>query len=191
MGRYEVTQSQWLGVIDANPSKHQAGGMYPVEQVSWNQAQDFICQLNALTNLEFTLPSEAQWEYACRGGGLNVSVVGGTEDGLSVDETIPYPEVNHGVPNTAGLYGMNGGLWEWVADVYEDNLNVSVYSEFLRNNPLHTGSNDYRFSTADYPRINRGGAWTIGSNPTRCSLRHFDEAGMRNFFTGFRVSLPD
>jgi WD40 repeat protein len=191
IGRYEVTQSQWLRVIDANPSKHQAGGMYPVEQVSWDQAQDYVCRLNSLTNLEFTLPTEAQWEYACRSGGLDVSHAGGTENGLEIDETIPYPEVDQGSPNTAGIYGMNSGLWEWVADVYEDNLNLSVYSQRFRSNPLHTGSNDYRFSNADYPRINRGGTWSIGSNPTRCSLRHYDRPGMRNFFTGFRVSLPD
>jgi WD40 repeat protein/formylglycine-generating enzyme required for sulfatase activity len=191
MGRYEVTQSQWVAVVGANPSKHKAGGLYPVEQVSWNQAQDFICKLNSLTNLEFTLPSEAQWEYACRGGGVEAPHADGDENGLSIDEAIPYPEVNQGSPNIVGIYGMNSGIWEWVADVYEDNLNISVYSELLHDNPLHTGSNDYRFSTAEFPRINRGGTWTIGSNPTRCSLRHFDEAGMRNFFTGFRVALPD
>ena len=159
--------------------------------MSWQQAIEFCQWLTTKTGLEFSLPTEAQWEYACRGGGAEAPHTGETEAGLSIDEAIPYPEVNQGSANAVGIYGMNSGLWEWVADVYEDNLNISVYSELLHDNPLHTGSNDYRFSTADYPRINRGGTWTIGSNPTRCSLRHFDEAGMKNFFTGFRVSLPD
>ncbi len=89
--------------------------------------------------------------------------------------------------NAAGISGMSGGPWEWVADIYEDNLNVAAYPRHSRNNPLYTGSNDYRFSTAIYPRVNRGGSWDIGRNPTRCSLRHFDNPGLESFFQGFRI----
>ena len=196
IGQHEVTQSEWAKVMQTNPSRFQGGGNYPVEQVSWDQAQEYVCRLNELTGLEFRLLSETEWEYACRSGGNKVTHAvetpksnGNSASGnsnSSVDAG-PTREVDLESTNTAGVSGMNDGPWEWVADIYEDNLNVAAYPRHSRNNPLYTGGNDYRFSTAIYPRVNRGGSWDIGKGPTRCSLRHFDNPGLQSFFQGFRV----
>jgi len=198
IGQHEVTQEEWQKVMHTNPSRFKRGGNHPVEQVSWHRAQDFVCELNELTGMEFRLPTEAEWEYACRSGGDEVTYPVATKvSDPSTQSTIAaepgenaadYP-VEPQAANESGLAGMGDGVWEWIADVYEDNLNVPVYSRHWRNNPLYTGSNDYHFSTAIYPRVNRGGSWDIGDNPTRCSLRHFDDPGLNSFFHGFRVAV--
>jgi len=198
IGRHEITQGQWQKIMQTNPSRFKRGGSHAVEQVSWHQAQEFVCRLNELTGMEFRLPSEAEWEYACRNGGKEISYsiegiasapVDRTLDADPSDDNAFARAVDEGPANTAGLMGMGDGVWEWVADVYEDNLNVSVYSEHARNNPLYTGSNDYRFSEAIYPRGNRGGTWDINRNPSRCSLRHYDDPGLRSFFHGLRIAI--
>jgi len=198
IGNHEVNQDEWSRVMGTNPSRFPGGGQQPVEQVSWDQAQEFVCRLNERTGLEFRLLTETEWEYACRGGGgqqayspAGVSISGSTASSVEGSTTAGGSSgtAESESMNAAGISGMNDGPWEWVADIFEDNLNVAAYPRHARNNPLHTGGNDYRFSSAIYPRVNRGGSWDIGKNPTRCSLRHFDDPGLQGFFQGFRVGL--
>ena len=138
MGKYPVTQAQWQAVMGNNPSKFK-GAERPVEQVAWNQCQEFVKKLNAHPPLSplnkggsqggwvFRLPTEAEWEYACRAGTETAYSFGddpvplgdyGWFDGNSGGETHP---VGQKQPNAFGLYDLHGNVWEWVADTWHDN----------------------------------------------------------------------
>ena len=122
--KYEVTQKLWTAVMGDNPSKVQ-GDNLPVEQVNWNDCQTFIAKLNELTGKHYRLPSEAEWEYACRGGKISKSYkyAGSNNldevawyDGNSDGRTHP---VGQKLPNELGLYDMSGNVWEWCQDMHE------------------------------------------------------------------------
>lgn len=121
MGVFEVTQDQWIAVMGSNPSYFkEGGGQLPVEQVSWDEANEFIRRLNALTQKRYRLPTEAEWEYAARSGGREETYAGGENlDELgwysknSGSKTHPVGQKN---PNGLGLHDMSGNVWEWVAD---------------------------------------------------------------------------
>ncbi|MCW5199985.1 SUMF1/EgtB/PvdO family nonheme iron enzyme, partial [Desulfobulbus sp. F1] len=122
MGQYEVTQGQWKKIMDANPSEFKKGGNYPVEQVSWDDAQDFIKKLNSSTGKSYRLPTEAEWEYACRANSSSRYCGGDDLDALawhsknSGGSTHP---VGGKQGNGFGLYDMSGNVWEWCADQYD------------------------------------------------------------------------
>ncbi len=187
MGRYEVTQGQWKKVMGNNPSYFKKGDNYPVEKVSWNDAQKFIEKLNAHYGGKYTfrLPTEAEWEYACRSGGKKIKYPWGNElgrnnancDGCGSrwDDESTAP-VGSFTPNSLGLYDMSGNVWEWVEDVYSKH----AYGQHSRRNPIYTGSGS--------DRVLRGGSW--GSNPrcVRCAHRGVISPGNRYNDLGFRLA---
>ena len=125
IGKYEVTQEEWEAVMGSNPSYFK-GKKLPVEKVSWDNCQKFIRKLNKLTGKQFRLPTEAEWEYASRGGSMSrgYKYAGGNDlgsvawyDGNSDNKT---HEVGKKQPNELGLYDMSGNVWEWCQDWYWD-----------------------------------------------------------------------
>lgn len=122
--KYEVTQELWMEVMTENPSEMQ-GDSLPVEQVNWNDCQTFISKLNKLTGKNYRLPTEAEWEYACRGGKRTKGYAySGSDD---IDQVAWYDANSEGKthpvgqkqPNELGLYDMSGNVWEWCQDMYE------------------------------------------------------------------------
>jgi formylglycine-generating enzyme required for sulfatase activity len=124
MGRYEVTQAQWQAVMGNNPSRFK-GDNLPVEQVSWDDAQEFIRRLNARGDgYTYRLPSEAEWEYACRAG--TTGDYAGNLDAMAWYDKNSGPQthpVGQKQPNGFGLYDMHGNVWEWCEDWYHDGYN--------------------------------------------------------------------
>ena len=152
MGRYEVTQSQWESIMGKNPSKVK-GSNDPVENVSWDDCQDFIEKLNkSLPSGKFSLPSAAQWEYACRAGTTSLYSFGDDKSLLS-QYACSYPDakrhepVGQRKPNNWGLYNMLGNVTEWCADRYN--------SEFFST----TNPDKYFSPPHMHNRIDRGGSY--------------------------------
>lgn len=123
LGQYEVTQELWVAVMGYNPSNH-IGDNYPVEQVSYNEVQEFISRLNKITGVTFRLPTEAEWEYAaCGGSESNGYYFPGGNDLMNIgwnkinSEDMTHP-VGNLIPNELGLYDMSGNVWEWCSDWY-------------------------------------------------------------------------
>ncbi|WP_052507291.1 formylglycine-generating enzyme family protein [Desulfonatronovibrio magnus] len=181
MGKYEVTQGQWTGVMGSNPSYFKSGNNYPVEQVSWNDVQDFISKLNSEGNSTFRLPTEAEWEYAARSGGRAEKYAGGDDlDSLGwywSNSGSRTHEVGTKAPNGLGIYDMSGNVLEWVSDWYSDNY----YSVSPRDNPQgpETGSS----------RVIRGGSWIFDAWDCRAAIRPYVTPGFRDFSLGFRLAL--
>lgn len=180
IGRYEVTQAEWRAVMGYNPSYNE-GDNLPVEQVSWNDCQDFINKLNQLTGLKFRLPSEAQWEYAARGGkhsrGFKYSGSDNIGDVAWYDENSgsTTPQVGTKQPNELGIYDMSGNVWEWCGDWY------GSYSSSDQVNP--TGPS----SGSDH--VLRGGSWGNNAGDCRVSYRFRYFPSLRHYSCGFRVVL--
>ena len=184
IGKYEVTQGLWKEVMGENPSHNKAGDNYPVERVSWEDCQRFIERLNNRTGLNFRLPTEAEWEYAARGGrksrGYKYS---GTTydlesvawyDGNSGNETHP---VGRKSPNELGLYDMSGNVWEWCQDWY------GSYGSSAQTDPmgLQSGAG----------RVFRGGGYisVSGARYCRVSCRADFGPGGRDSSIGLRLVL--
>jgi formylglycine-generating enzyme required for sulfatase activity len=181
IGKYEVTQVQWRKIMGSNPSKFKSGKDYPVETVSGHDAQQYISKLKQLSGNSFSLPTEAQWEYAARSGGRNQKYAGGNNA-----DSVAWYDSNSGgkthrvgtkSPNGLDLYDMSGNVWEWCEDVYDK----KAYSKHSRNNPLVTsGSNS---------RVLRGGSWRDDPRDVRAAFRHRFSADLRRSRVGFRLCL--
>jgi formylglycine-generating enzyme required for sulfatase activity len=185
LGKYEVTQLQWMKVMGDNPSyyKRKIGDApRPVETVSWDDVQQFIAKLNAMTGQKFRLPTEAEWEYACRAGSETRYHFGNDEEQLgeyawygdnSGNRTHP---VGQKKPNAFGLYDIVGNVWEWCADRYgKDYYKVSPESD-----PKGPESGKYR--------ILRGGGWHWPSIGLRSANRYYHLPSYSYSNMGFRIA---
>lgn len=167
MGKYEVTQGQWQQIMGNNPSSFsRCGADCPVENVSWNDAQQFIQRLNQRSGKQYRLPSEAEWQFACTSGGKNEEYCGGNNvdavawygyDGNSGNTT---HEVGQKQPNGLGIYDMSGNVWEWVQG-----------------------------ADGSY-RVARGGSWSYLAKYARASYRNTSYPGHRYYSLGFRLLFP-
>ncbi len=181
MGKYEVTQALWTSVMGDNPSHHE-GDDLPVENVSWNDCQTFIEKLNSLTGKNFRLPTEAEWEYAARGG--NKSRGYKYAGGDNIDDVAWYygnsGNKTHAVgtkqPNELGLYDMSGNVREWCSDWN------GGYSSSAQTNP--TGA------TSGFLRVRRGGGWGDIAMDCRVSRRYILTPDYSLNFLGLRLALP-
>jgi len=185
----EVTQGQWKAVMGSNPSYFNGcGDNCPVEAVSWNDVQGFIKRLNEKEGKsKFRLPTEAQWEYACRADTITPFSFGNclSTDQANYDGNYPLAGCSKGKyrkktirvgsfrPNARGLYDMHGNVWEWCQDWYGD------YPSGTVSNPKGPASGS--------ARVLRGGSWNFNARICRSADRDRSEPGYRNDNYGFRL----
>lgn len=181
MGKTEVTQGQWERVMRSNPSYFEKGGTYPVEQVSWDDAKAFIRKLESMHGgrYSFRLPTEAEWEYACRSGGKEEKFSGGSDASRVAWYEDKSWSSTHAVgtkaPNGLGLYDMSGNICEWCEDIYS----VDAYEKHRRNNLINTSGGPNR--------VVRGGGWSTAPKSVRCADRSGVAPAGRNNLVGFRL----
>jgi formylglycine-generating enzyme required for sulfatase activity len=192
MGKYEVTQAEYEKISGENPSRFKVGGDYPVEQVSWEEAQLFINKLNDKSGSTYRLPTEAEWEYGARantttpfsfGDTISTSqanynskyIYGKGREGAAIDRTT---RVGTYAPNEFGLYNMHGNVMEWVSDWYGE----KYYSSSPRQNP--TGPSE------GTERVYRGGDWYHAPYIARSGDRHKHSGDLHKRYLGFRLLLP-
>ena len=179
LAKTEVTQAQWEAVTGSNPSTFK-GTNLPVENVSWEDVQAFIEKLNEKQSRpqgwKFALPTEAQWEYACRAGEKG-PFSGGSPDDVSWhygnSGGNPY-EVGQNLANVWGLYDMHGNVWEWCSDWYDGTLKRGT-------DPVGPYSGEYR--------VFRGGSWRSDASYCRAASRGRESPGFRGNHLGFRLAL--
>ena len=183
IGKYPVTQAQWRFVMGNNPS-YFTGDNLPVEQVSWNDVQVYIEKLNEMTGKNYRLPTEAEWEYAARGGNKSQEQNYKYSGSNNIEEVAWYWEnsdskthpVGTKAPNALGIYDMCGNVWEWCNDRYGD------YTEDPQTNPQGPDTG--------YGRVVRGGSWYYFAHFCRTTSRDASEPTDRYFNLGFRLVLP-
>ena len=203
IGKTEVTQALWKAVMgkravepsflgklfgaevtykDDNPSDFK-GDNKPVEQVSWDDCQIFVRKLNAATGKNFRLPTEAEWEFAARGGNKSKNFKYSGSD--NIDDVAWYvansgdttQDVATKRPNELGVYDMSGNVWEWCSDWHGD------YSSSAQTNPTGAKSGSCR--------VFRGGSWSWLAWNCRSSTRGYNSPGSRNYFLGLRLALSE
>ena len=183
LGKYEVTQAQWVAVMGNNPSKFK-GRNNPVETVSWHDTQEFITRLNAKEkHARYRLPTEAEWEYAARAGTSTTYFFGDDKNALSgyawyhdnaSDATRP---VGQKQPNAWGLYDVYGNVREWVQDWYEE--------KYYANSP----ETDPQGPPSGKQRVDRGGSWGFNAMFCRSAFRGDVLPDSRMGYLGFRLAL--
>ena len=178
IGKYEVTQAQWQAVMGNNPS-YSKGDSLPVEQVSWEDVQDYLKKLNAKTGKKYRLPTEAEWEFAARGGIKSKKYVySGSNDVNLVGWTVDNPgthSVGQKQANELGLYDMSGNVWDWCSDWYD--------ADYYKSSP----SSDPQGAASGSSRVIRGGGWGGTAEYCRVSYRDNSAAANRAGALGFRV----
>ena len=171
IGKYEITQAQWQAIMGSNPSNFKGSGNLPVERVSWNDVQEFLSRLNSATGRNYRLPTEAEWEFAARGGTAEKFCPGGCEySGSNNVNSVAWYDANSGdrthpvgtkAANELGIHDMSGNVWEWCEDAH-----------------------------GSY-RVNRGGGWiNTDLSYLRVTGRYSDSPSIRSNLLGFRVVLP-
>ena len=198
MGKYQVTQAQWRFVaqlpqvnrdLEQDPSRFK-GDNRPVEQVSWEDAVEFCDRLSQYTGRTYRLPSEAEWEYACRAGSAKPFAFGDTitTNEVNYDGNYTYGNAPKGEyrgrttpvgtfqPNAFGLYDMHGNVWEWCADTWHDNYEGAP----------NDGS-AWISETNQNVKLLRGGSWYNYPELCRSAYRAYDNLDFNNYYIGFRV----
>ena len=190
MGETEVTQALWKAVTGYSPTTEAAkqwyyekglGDNYPAYYISYKDVQSFITKLNSLTGERFRMPTEAEWEYAARGGkkskgytysGSNTigNVAWYTDNSSSKTHTVKTKAANE-----LGIYDMSGNIYEWCSDWY------GTYSSSAQTDP--TGP------TTGHNRVSRGGSWSRNATKCRCAYRLITIPSYRNLNVGFRLAL--
>ncbi len=181
IGETEVTQELWLAVMGSNPSNFK-GYSNPVECVSWNNCQDFVRKLNSYTGEHFRLPTEAEWEFAARGGNKSK---GYQYSGSNNLKKVAWYHNNSGskthpvatkTPNELGIYDMSGNVAEWCQDWY------SYYNISAQTNPTGPGSGS--------DRVDRGGSWVSGTRFCRSADRSY-YPNSKSYSLGIRLVLSE
>ena len=178
IGKYVVTQKEWQAIMGSNPSVIKRGDL-PVTNISWNEVQKFLTKLNAQTGKQYRLPTEAEWEYAARGGNKSERFeYAGSDDADEVawyqDNCTQLQPVGQKKPNELGLYDMSGNVWEWCQDWYNN------YSPSAQTNPVGLGTGS--------GRVVRGGSWGNFPQYCRVAFRFYNSPGYRLFNLGFRLA---
>jgi formylglycine-generating enzyme required for sulfatase activity len=203
LGRFEVTQEQWEAVMLTNPSQY-VGARRPVENVSWNDVQDFIGRMNRFGRRTYRLPTEAEWEYASRAGSTTAYPWGATflpegcryanvndrtfrdaapKDPLSQmsvdcsDGFYRTAPVGGRLPNALGLHDMQGNVWEWTADGYHPSYDRAP-----------TDGSAWGGASAHTDHVLRGGSWHSLIRRHRSAQREKEPADYRIGYTGFRLA---
>ena len=191
LGKFLVTQEQWKIVMGKDLPYRRLGPLHPADRAAWKDASAFCQRLGEKTGLAYRLPSEAEWEYACRAGSaapfscgptLTTDLANYCGDHVFADE--PQGLYRHGTspvgsfpPNAFGLFDMHGNLWEWCADDwFEDYTGAGMDSQ-----PRKSGKSLFK--------VVRGGSWHETPNHCRSAVRLKFEAGERDDYVGFRVAL--
>ncbi|WP_051347470.1 formylglycine-generating enzyme family protein [Dolichospermum circinale] len=190
MGKYPVTQAQWERVaylpkvkidLRSKPS-HFQGVNLPVENVSWHDAQEFCARLSKATGKLYRLPSEAEWEYACRANTTTPYYFGDTITSDLVNHRNKYgqtTEVGKFPPNAFGLYDMHGNVWEWCEDGWHENyINAPIWP---------TTNSSIAWMSNDNNRVLRGGQWYLNPSYCRSASRSYNSGDRRNKDNGFRL----
>lgn len=192
VGRFEVTQGRWKSVMGGNPSHfNSCGDVCPVENVSWNDVQDFLKKLNARSGQRYRLLSEAEWEYAARAGAPTPFHTGqaingrqanfnddftynGDAKGLYREKTV---SVGSFKPNAFGLFDMHGNVWEWVQDAWHDNYEHAP-----------TDGSAWESGGVQSRRVRRGGSWHSIPRYLRSAMRYWSTPDDLNNSIGFRLA---
>ena len=180
IGETEVTQALWVAVMGSNPSQYTGDLNRPVESITWNDCQEFITKLNQMTGKTFRLPTEAEWEFAARGGNMTHGYKYAGSNTLNdvawsqnyVDTTQP---VGQKTPNELGLFDMSGNVWEWCYDYYD------TYSSDAQTDPMGP--------TSGSERVARGGAFFNGESGQRVWFRNHTLPTNAADGLGFRLAL--
>lgn len=186
LSKYEITQKQFEKVMGYDPSLETRGEEYPVTNVSWHTAMDFCKKFSSMHGVQATLPTEAEWEYACRAGSETEYYWGNEMDGSfcwyyqnsgAKKGKNGLHSVGKKRPNAFGLYDMSGNLWEWCFDWYD----AQYYAQSPGKNP--------RGPVKGELKALRGGSWKDGGYYQRCGVRNAGGPNIGDEFRGFRVAL--
>ena len=176
LGKYEVTQAEWQGVMGTNPSGNAGCNRCPVEKVSWNDAQEFIGRLNAMDGAgRYRLPTEAEWEYAARAGTATRRTWARPRGTTRIAGGRTHP-VGGKAANAWGLHDMHGNVWERVQDCWNDS-----YQGAPTDGSVWESGDCSR-------RVLRGGSWDYRPGDLRAANRHWGYSGLRFVNCGFRVA---